>query len=123
MGAWPFGDKFLRHNPVLLWLERQGFYQAGTFPLGSFVAKRMRARINESSTKKDSETQEFKDLLDNFLKARETHPKFMTEREVLNISLTMILAGAETMQGPPPVPNPIHRCSKTQLMYSSFIVP
>lgn len=122
MGPWPVGDKFLRHNPVLLWLERQGFYQAGTFPLGRFVGKLMRDRINEYSTRKDFETKEVKDLLDNFLGARETHPKFMTEREVVSISLTMILAGAETMLESP-VPNPIHCCGKTQLTYSPFPVP
>ena len=44
-GPMPVGNKFLRRNPVLLWLERQGFYQAGTFPLGSFVAKCMRDGI------------------------------------------------------------------------------
>lgn len=122
MGSWPFGDKLLRHNPVLLWLERRGFYQASTFPLGPFVANRMRDRINENSTRKDHETKEVNDLLDNFLKAKETHPKIMTEKDVLGMSLTMILAGAETTSGSP-MPNPIHRCGKTQLMYSPLIVP
>ena len=106
MGAWPVGDKFLRHNPVFLWLQRRGFYQADTFPLGPFVAKRMRDRINEYNTRKDFETKKNSDLLDNFLTAKETHPEFMTEREVLSISLTMILAGAETMSDPPyPIPS------------------
>ena len=115
MGSWPVGDKFLRHNPVLLWLQRQGFYQADTFPLGPFVAKRMRDRVNEYNTKKDVETRRVGDLLDNFLKAKKTHPDFMTDKEVVSISLTMILAGADTMSGTP-VPNSNHRCLKTQLM-------
>ena len=57
----------------------------------------MRDRINYYSTKKDFETKEVEDLLDKFLKAKETHPKALTEREVLSLSLTMVLAGAETM--------------------------
>ena len=86
----------------------------------------MRDRINEYSIRKDFETKEVKDLLDNFLEATETHPKFMTEREIVSISLKMILAGAETILEypvPNPVPNPIHRCVKTQLTYSLFPVP
>lgn len=77
----------------------------------------MRARINYYNTKKDSETKENEDLLDKFLKAKETHPNFMSDREVLSISMTMVLAGAETMLDSPrhragqiySVPSPIHR--------------
>lgn len=90
-------DKFLRHNPVLLWLERQGLYHGSTLALAPFVAKRMKDRIHYYSTKKESETKETEDLLDKFLKAKETYPKAMTEKEVLSLSLTMLFAGAETM--------------------------
>ena len=62
----------------------------------------MSDRINYYGTKKDFETKEFEDLLDKFLKAKETHPKAMTDREVLSLSLTMVLAGAETMLDPSP---------------------
>ena len=74
----------------------------------------MRDRIKYYDMKNDSEIKESEDLLDKFLKAKETHPKFMNDREVLSISMTMVLAGAETMLDPSPreqihfVLNPIH---------------
>ena len=97
MGPSPALDKLFRHNPVLLWLERKGFYQKGSFPLAIFVAKRMKARVNYYDTKQDSETKNTEDLLDKFFKAKEAHPEAMSEKEVLSLSLTMVLAGAETM--------------------------
>ena len=90
-------DKLLRHNPVLLWFQRRGLFRASTFSLGFFVGKRMRDRINYYKTGKDFETKEGEDLLDKFLKAKEKRPEFMSEREVASISMTMILAGAETI--------------------------
>ena len=57
----------------------------------------MRERINSYRTRKDFETKEGEDLLDKFLKAKEKRPEFMSDREVASISMTMILAGAETM--------------------------
>lgn len=57
----------------------------------------MRDRINYYRTRKDFETTEGEDLLDKFLKAKEKRPETMSEREVASISMTMILAGAETM--------------------------
>ena len=99
MGPSPFWDQFLRHNPLLLWLERQGYYTGSTFSLGPFVGKRMKERIIQQKTTKNSETKESEDLLDKFLKARETHPKAVSEKEVMSLSLTMVLAGAETMSG------------------------
>lgn len=95
VGQWPLLDKFLRHNPVRLWLDRVGIYSGATFPLVPLVAKHMNNRLDYYRTKDDNESKR-EDLLDKFLKAKETHPKAMTEREVLSLSLTMILAGAET---------------------------
>ena len=103
MGPSPFWDKFLRHNPVLLWLERQGLYKGSTFSLGPFVGKRMRDRIaRDQKCKPDDEPKGAEDLLDKFLKARKTHPQAVTDQEVLSLSLTMVLAGAETMSASPP---------------------
>lgn len=101
MGQWPLLDKFLRHNPVRLWLDKVGIYSGATFPLVPLVAKHMNNRLEYYRTKDDNESKR-EDLLDKFLKAKETHPKAMTEREVLSLSLTMILAGAETTLDPPP---------------------
>ena len=80
-----------------MWLERKGYYQSKAFSLGPFVGQRMKERIMRQKTAPDFETKESEDLLDKFLKARQTHPKAVTEREVMSLSLTMVLAGAETM--------------------------
>ena len=80
-----------------MWLERKGYYTGSTFSLGIFVDKRMRERIMQQKNRKNLETKEFEDLLDKFLKARETHPKAVGEAEVLSLSLIMVLGGAETM--------------------------
>ena len=103
MGQWPILDKFLRHNPVLLWLDRVGIYRGATFPLVPLVAKHTNERLEYYRTKGDNESKR-EDFLDKLLKAKETHPKAITDREVLSLSLTMILAGAETTSDPfPPV--------------------
>ena len=57
----------------------------------------MMERIKRQKTAPDFETKESEDLLDKFLKTRQTHPKAVTEKEVVSLSLTMVLAGAETM--------------------------
>ena len=62
-----------------------------------FVGKRIRDRIIFYKTGKGLETKEGEDLLDKFLKAKETHPDIISEREVVSTSITMIGAGAETM--------------------------
>lgn len=121
-------DKFLRHNPVLLWLERKGFYRGSTFPLVPLVAKHIGERVNYYNQKKDFETKGREDFLDKFLKAKETHPKAMTEREVLSLSLTMVLAGSETtLDLLPillyPVPNPIHWYCESLLIQLILKVP
>ena len=97
MGPSPFWDRFLRHNPLLMWLERKGYYTGSTMSLGPFVGKRMKERIMQQKNTKNLENKESEDLLDKFLKARETHPKAVSEPEVMSLSLTMVLAGAETM--------------------------
>ncbi len=97
MGHSPFCDKFLRHNPLLLWLERQGYFTGSTSSLGLFVGKRMKERIIQQKTTKNFETKHSDNLPDKFLNARETHPKAVSEKEVMSLSLTMVFAGAETM--------------------------
>ena len=99
MGPSPFWDQFFRHNPLLMWLERKGYYQPKTFSLGPFVGKRMMERIKRQKKAPEFEAKESEDLLDKFLKTRHTHPKAVTEKEVVSLSMTMVLAGAETMSG------------------------
>jgi hypothetical protein len=93
----PTLDLFLRHNPILMWLERRGFYRGSTFPGVPFALQWLRERQRRYDLGLDkggSENRE--DLLDQFLKARRENPDIVTEQEVLGLSLSMMIAGGET---------------------------
>lgn len=93
----PIVDLFLRHNPVLMWLERKGLYQGSTFPGVPFALRwlRERQRRYDSGLGKEG-VEDREDLLDQFLKARREYPDIVSEREVLGLSLSMMIAGGET---------------------------
>jgi cytochrome P450 len=90
-------DLFLRHNPVLMWLEQRGLYQGSTFPGVPFALRWLRERQKQydAGLTKDG-IQSREDLLDQFLKARQENPQVVTEQEVLGLSLSMMIAGGET---------------------------
>jgi cytochrome P450 len=93
----PTLDLFLRHNPILMWLERRGLYRGSTFPGVPFALRWLRERqraYDLGFAKGASENRE--DLLDQFLKARRENPDIVTEQEVLGLSLSMMIAGGET---------------------------
>lgn len=92
----PIVDKFLRHNPVLLWLEKQGVFQGSTFPGVPFAVRHMRERVEYYANRDPFENKDREDLLDKFLKAKAEHPDIVTDKEVLGLSLSMMIAGAET---------------------------
>lgn len=92
----PIVDKFLRHNPVLLWLEKQGVFQGSTFPGVPFAVRHMRERVEYYANRDAFENKDRGDLLDKFLKAKAEHPDIVTDKEVLGLSLSMMIAGAET---------------------------
>lgn len=92
----PIADKFLRHNPVLLWLEQQGVFEGSTFPGVPFALRHMKDRVEYYASRDPSETKDREDLLDKFLKAKAEHPDIVTNQEILGLSLSMMIAGAET---------------------------
>jgi cytochrome P450 len=95
----PLIDLLFRHNPVLMWLERRGWYQGSTFPGVPIALQRLRERqrrYDAGLSKGGAEIRE--DLLDQFLKARQENPSVLTEQEVLGLSLSMMIAGSETTQ-------------------------
>ena len=92
----PIVDRFLRHNPVFLWLERRGVFQGSTFPGVPFALRHMRDRVNKYATQDLLDVEGREDLLDKFLKAKTEHPDIVTDQEGLGLSLSMMIAGAET---------------------------
>ena len=90
----PWVDRLFRHNPLLMWLERRGWYTGHTFPGAVFALQRIRDRDQKKSTEIDEDRRE--DLLDKFRRARREHPEHIAEQEVLGLSLSTMLAGGET---------------------------
>lgn len=93
----PSLDMLLRHNPVLMWLERRGWYTGNTFPGANFALQRIWEREQQKSTGNEADGRE--DLLDKFRRAQRERPEIITDREVLGLSLTTMFAGAETRSG------------------------
>ena len=79
-----------------MWLERSGVFQGSTFPGVPFAIRHMQERKAYYANRNASEVKERDDLLDKFLKAQFEDPEVMTDKEVLGLSLSMIIAGSET---------------------------
>ena len=92
----PIVDLFLRHNPVLMWLERREWISSNTFPGIPFAVKHMRKRQARYANNVGKHAADREDLLDKFLEAKRERPEIVTEREVLGLSLSMMIAGSET---------------------------
>ena len=95
-GQMPSVDMFLRHNPVLMWLERKEWISSSTFPGVPFAVTHMQKRLKRYADDVEKHTTDQEDLLDKFLKAKRDRPEVVTEREVLGLSLSMMIAGSET---------------------------
>ena len=93
-GQMPWVDLLFRHNPLLMWLERRGWYTGNTFPGAIFALQRIRERDQQKLPNIDKDSRE--DLLDKFRRARRERPEHITEQEVLGLSLSTMLAGGET---------------------------
>lgn len=92
----PTVDVFLRHNPVLMWLERRDWISSNTFPGIPFAIRHMRERQRHYAKDGEDHAIYQEDLLDKFLKAKRERPEVVTDREVLGLSLSMMIAGSET---------------------------
>lgn len=90
----PWVDSLLRHNPVLMWLERSGWYTGTTFPGARFALERIAERDQHKDPTPMNADQKT-DLLDKFRQAKAEHPEHITMREVLGLSLSTMIAGSE----------------------------
>ena len=83
-----------------MWLERRGWYTGNTFPGATFAAQRIQERGQQKLTDDGADRRE--DLLDKFRRAKRESPEHVTDKEVLGLSLSTMLAGAETRSDPSP---------------------
>lgn len=93
VGTMPWLDKLLLKNPVLLSLNRRGYF---TFKPNPVVSWTLRHQASRQDGKRVSEDGDRLDLLDKFLQAKEKHPDSISDREVLGLGISMVLAGSET---------------------------
>ena len=90
----PWLDRLLRHNPLLMWLERRGLYSGSTFPGARFAMQRFGQREQQQAlgVKSDGKVE---DMLDKFRRAKQDKPEHITNIEVLGLSLSTMIAGSE----------------------------
>lgn len=86
---------FIRHNPIWLWLERKEWISSSSFAGVPFAVKHMRERLKRYAADVEKNTSDREDMLDRFLKAKQERPEIVNEREVLGLSLSMMIAGSE----------------------------
>lgn len=55
----------------------------------------MRERLKRYAADVEKNTSDREDMLDRFLKAKQERPEIVNEREVLGLSLSMMIAGSE----------------------------
>ena len=117
----PWVDKLLRHNPVFMWLERRGWYSGNTFPGATFAIKRISERQREREKPAENDADRREDLLDKFRRAKRERPEHITNKEVLGLSLSTMLAGAEARLGPSYLcPSNNHKYSHRTFYYSAI---
>ena len=95
----PWVDSLFRHNPVLMWLERRGWYTGTTFPGARFALERIVERDLQKEPTARYTGQKI-DLLDKFRQAKEEHPEHITMKEVLGLSLSTMIAGSDPRSVP-----------------------
>lgn len=98
VGNMPILDKLLLKNPVLLWLNRRGYFNSTPNPVVAFALSRQNVRKEHQRRDShiDSTRPESQDLLKKFLQAQASHPETVTDKEVLGLGISMVLAGSET---------------------------
>lgn len=93
IGQMPWLDNLLLKNPVLLWLNRKGYFIAKPNPVVKFALERQTGRTEgRHQAVSDGRV----DLLEKFLQAKEKHPDTVADKEVLGMGISMVLAGSET---------------------------
>ena len=95
VGQMPSLDLLLRHNPFFMWLERKGWYNGSPFPGVPFAIQRISEREQRLKLAEDNANGRV-DILEKVRRAKLERPDHITDKEVLGLTLSTIIAGAET---------------------------
>lgn len=90
-------DDLLRKNPILLWLNRNGYFNSNPNPVVPWALNRqlIRARSREAG-ERSAKIDGKEVLLDRFFNAKDANPETITDKELLGLGLSMVLAGSES---------------------------
>lgn len=91
----PSLDLLLRHNPLLMWLERRGWYSGNTFPGSPFAIQRISEREQQQKLAEHGADGRV-DILEKVRRVKRERPEHITDKEVLGLTLSTMFAGAET---------------------------
>jgi len=92
----PWLDRFLKKNPVLLWLNARGFMSSATSPIALFARKRMIERANQEKAEPSSNVIQPLDFLARFQQAAKEDPSFLDDRQILGLTISSVFAGADS---------------------------
>lgn len=82
-------------NPVMLWMSRHNIGQRSA-PVVAFSKKRMDARRDKPQDAEQQDATAGRDFLSRFQEAREKHPEFMDEANVIALTVGNMFAGSDT---------------------------
>ncbi|KAK4502310.1 hypothetical protein PRZ48_005735 [Zasmidium cellare] len=88
-GCMPLIDKLSFKNPVLLWLNQKGYFNSSPNPIVAWALKYQTTRPPKTENGPEP-------LLSKFFAAKTTHPDIVSDKEVLSMGLSTILAGSES---------------------------
>jgi hypothetical protein len=88
-------NHFLYKNPLLLWVQKRGYFIPKTLSSVPFALKQQQQRREIFQAKKGHEDL-FEPLTDKFLQAAIDRPETVGDPEVLSLALSIQAAGSET---------------------------
>ena len=94
VGQWPFLDRVLQKNPVMLLMNKFGIGSSTGSGVVKFAKARMAERFNKPKEEIDPTAPS--DLLNKFIAAKKDHGDIMNDQRVLTMSSSMAFAGSET---------------------------
>ena len=100
---WPVLDKWLKKKPILMWLNRRGYFNGKPLPSLTFAAEAQLERRRQREQKDlDAKSERLghqsteETLTDKFLSVQEAHPGSLGPSEILSLALSVIVAGSDS---------------------------
>lgn len=89
----PWLDRWLKKNPIRIWLSELGYIANTSSAVAVFAGKRMAER--KALEKMESSTQSL-DLLGRYMTEGKRDPHFITDRQIMGLTASNIFAGSDS---------------------------